>query len=108
MVDIVPDVAAAKVGYRFVAVVVSFDMVKPDPLAGAHLIPVACVESAVNTYVSAPTACRTLSVPLLTIKSPLVVVGDKASNPSVFVDCPVPPFAMATMPVTLDAVPVVF
>ena len=75
-----PDVAAANVGYTLVAVVVSLDMVKPAPLDAAHLMPVAVVESAVKTYVSVPTACRTLSVPLLTIKSPLVVTGDNASK----------------------------
>ena len=75
-----PDVAAANVGYTLVAVVVSFDMVRPAPLDAAHLMPVAVVESAVKTYVSVPTACRTLSVPSLTIKSPLVVTGDNASK----------------------------
>ena len=49
-----------------------------------------------------------LSVPLLVIKSPLVVAGDKASKAATAVVCPVPPLAMATVPVTFEAVPVVF
>ena len=57
---------------------------------------------------SVPTGKRTLSVPLLTIRSPLVVVGDNASNAATAVVWPVPPFAIATTPVTLLAVPVVF
>lgn len=49
-----------------------------------------------------------LLVPLSTIRSPLVVVGASASNAAVWVVCPVPPLAIATVPVTLAAVPVVF
>jgi hypothetical protein len=35
-------------------------------------------------------------------------MGDKALNAALAVVCPVPPFAIATVPVTLAAVPVVF
>ena len=42
------------------------------------------------------------------IKSPAVVTGDSALNAADAVVCPVPPLAIATVPVTLDAVPVVF
>ena len=38
----------------------------------------------------------------------MVVVGANASKPAAAVVWPVPPLAMATVPVTLDAVPVVF
>ena len=103
----VPEVAVKKVGYRFVAVVVSLAIVKDAPTE-AHLTPVAAAESATKANVSAPTPKRTLSVPLETIKSPLVVVGDKASKALTAVVWPVPPLAMATVPVTFDAVPVVF
>ena len=53
--------------------------------------PVLVDESAFRINPSAPTACRTLLVPSLAIMSPLVVVGDSASNAGVFVVWPVPP-----------------
>ena len=43
----VPEVAVKKVGYRFVAVVVSLAIVKDAP-TDAHLTPVAVVESATS------------------------------------------------------------
>lgn len=46
-----------------------------------------------------------LFVPLPIIRSPVVVIGDKALNPALAVVCPVPPFAIATVPVTLAAFP---
>ena len=74
----------------------------------AHLSPVVVVESACSTKPLAPTGKRTLSVPSKPIKSPLVVNGDKASKAATLVVWPVPPLAIATTPVTLAAVPVVF
>lgn len=49
-----------------------------------------------------------LFVPLPRIRSPVVVMGDKALNAADAVVWPVPPLRMATVPVTLEAVPVVF
>jgi hypothetical protein len=67
----------------------------------AHATPEAAVESAVNACPFVPTGTRTLSVPLLAIKSPLVVVGDSASNAAVCVVSPVPPLAMSIAPVNV-------
>jgi hypothetical protein len=67
-------------------------------LAATHATPDAATELADKTYPSAPTATLTLSVPFDAIKSPFVVVGDKASNASVLVVCPVPPLAISTAP----------
>ena len=49
-----------------------------------------------------------LLAPLPIIRSPVEVMGDRALNAAAAVVWPVPPLAMATVPVTLDAVPVVF
>ena len=49
-----------------------------------------------------------LFAPLPRIKSPVLVTGDKALKAALAVVCPVPPLAIATVPVTFDAVPVVF
>ena len=46
-----------------------------------------------------------LFVPLPTIKSPVVVMGDKALNADPAVVWPVPPLPIATVPVTLAAFP---
>ncbi len=49
-----------------------------------------------------------LLAPLPIIRSPVLVTGDKALNAALAVVWPVPPLRMATVPVTLLAVPVVF
>lgn len=66
--------------------------------------PDAAVLSAVRICPSSPTARRTEVAPSCPIRSPLVDVGESASKQAVAV-CPVPPLAIATVPVTFAAVP---
>ena len=47
-------------------------------------------------------------MPLPRIKSPAVVMGDKALKPADAVVWPVPPLAIATVPVTFAALPLIF
>ena len=104
-VEGVPVVAAANIGYTFVAVVVSLLNAAP-PVAVAHA---AVPPETVNTWPVEPIPNRVeLLAPLPTIKSPAVVTGAKALNAAAAVVWPVPPLPMATVPVTLAAVPVVF
>lgn len=44
-------------------------------------------------------------MPLPIIRSPVVVIGDKALKAADAVVCPVPPLATATVPVTFAALP---
>jgi hypothetical protein len=70
----------------------------PPPVAGCHD---AVVPLDVKTYVLAPIGnLVALFVPLPRIKSPVVVIGDKALNAAPAVVCPVPPFAIGNVPVT--------
>jgi hypothetical protein len=48
-----------------------------------------------------------LFTPVPIIKSPVEVIGESALNAAEAVVCPVPPFAIATVPVTFPAVPAV-
>lgn len=81
-------------------------IVAPEPVGSAQ---VAVVPFEVNTYVFAPIGNRVaLLAPLPIIRSPVLVIGDKALNAAPAVVWPVPPLAIATTPVTLLAVPVVF
>jgi hypothetical protein len=57
-----------------------------------------------NPFVPIPSLVA-LFVPFPIIKSPVVVIGLKALNAVDAVVCPVPPLAIATVPVTLAAVP---
>lgn len=76
---------------------------------GVHrLIPLTCVLSAISVVLLAPTHCLTLLVPSCTITSPLVVKGSSALNAAVWVICQVHQLSIATVQVTLLAVPVVF
>jgi hypothetical protein len=59
---------------------ISFPLKLP---AAAHLIPFVCVESAVNTNPSVPTAWRTEFVPSWVTISPFVVSGSRALNAAV-------------------------
>ena len=78
IVDSAPDVAAAKVGKTFVDVVVSFEIVAPEPVANAQT---AVVPFEVSTKLFAPIGRRVaLLTPLPIIKSPVLVTGDKALN----------------------------
>src|ERR1035437_3557932 len=74
----------------------------PPPLPpAAHLTPGVAVESAVNTWVSAPTGSRTTLVPSRTRRSPLVVNPAKLLRASCAVFAFVPPFAIGSTPVTV-------
>ena len=76
------------------------------PVGVAH---VAVVPFDVSTKVFAPIGRRVeLLAPLPMIRSPVLVTGDKALNAALAVVWPVPPLTIATTPVTLLAVPVVF
>lgn len=76
------------------------------PVGADH---VAVVPFDVSTNVFVPIGRRVeLLAPLPIIRSPVVVTGDKALNAALAVVWPVPPLAIATTPVTLLAVPVVF
>lgn len=84
----------------------SFEIVAPEPLATAQT---AVVPFEVKTKLFAPIGKRVaLLTPLPMIRSPVLVIGDKALNAAPAVVWPVPPLAIATVPVTLLAVPVVF
>ena len=72
-------------------------MVTPLVLAGD--VQEAVVPFDVSTYPLAPMPRRVeLFVPLPTIKSPVVVTGDSALKAADAVVCPVPPFAILSVP----------
>ena len=83
-------------------------MTVPVPATAAHFTPDAAVLSAVRICPSSPTARRTEVAPSCPIRSPLVDVGESASKAAVAAVCPVPPLAIATVPVTFAAVPETF
>ena len=115
LVKPVPPLATLSVPAKVTAPVVPVLGVKPVVPALNDVTPpvdaaqVAVVPLEVNTYELAPIGRRVeLFVPLPIIRSPVVVTGDRALKPAAAVVWPVPPLAMATVPVTLLAVPVVF
>jgi hypothetical protein len=102
----VPPLAIANVPPRLTAPVVAVFGVRPvlpalnevtPPVDAAHA---AVVPSLVSTYPFKPMPKRVeLLLPLPRIKSPVVVMGDKALKAADAVVCPVPPFATGRVPV---------
>jgi hypothetical protein len=98
--------ATAKVPAKVIAPPVALEGVRPvvpalnvvTPLAGAATQD-AVVPLDVSKYPFAPIANRlAVLTPVPIIRSPVVVMGDKALNAAPAVVCPVPPFAIATVP----------
>lgn len=103
----VPPFVTAKVPATVIAPAEGVDGVKPvepkeidDTPAAAAAAQTAVVPLEVSTKLFDPIASLVaLFAPLPMIKSPVVVIGDKALNAAPAVVCPVPPLVIASVPV---------